>query len=165
MICGISLRALVRPVGNVSGRGAGRAPTPSLSVTSEAMHVSLARVAARGTGCGTRDATGPLPEMAQRGAAVDLPVEGRPFLASDRRLCHCPPMRSKCNEQTHGSNMWNGVASTWFSSCCLKSKVRNRTVRIGAGGPCLAPVAGVEIRHLGSRGVAASVTSPGTTLL
>ena len=91
--------------------------------------------------------------------------QGRPFMASDRRLCHCPPMRSKCNEQTHGSNMWNGVASAWFSSCCLKSRVRNRTVRIGAGGPCLAPVAGVEIRHLGSRGVAASVTSPGTTLL
>ena len=79
MICGISLRALVRPVGNVSGRGAGRAPTPSLSVTSEAMHVSLARVAARGTGCGTRDATGPLPEMAQPGAAVVLPDEGRPL--------------------------------------------------------------------------------------
>ena len=24
--------------------------------------------------------------------------KGRPFMALDRRLCHCPPMRSKCNE-------------------------------------------------------------------
>jgi hypothetical protein len=61
-------------VGNVRGRGAGRAPTPSLSVTSEAMHVRLAKVVARGTGRGTRDATGPPPEMAQTGVAMDLPV-------------------------------------------------------------------------------------------
>ena len=75
------------------------------------MHVSLARVAARGTGCGTRDATGPLPEMAQPGAAVVLPDEGRPLWHWTVGYVIVRPCARSATSRHMALNMWNGVAA------------------------------------------------------